>query len=188
MGMYELVALETRGLVGLVRLNRPQALNALNNQMLRELMDSLAAFDSSDHIGAMVITGDERAFAAGADIKEMAQASAVEMLQSEQIAQFDRIHQIKKPVIAAVSGWCLGGGNELALSCDMIVASETSAFWSARDKYWGYPRCRWNAEAGARSWQGDRDGDGFEQPNTDRDRSSAVRSGQSSCPSRELSG
>ncbi len=128
MGMYELVAVETRGLVGLVRLNRPQALNALNNTMLRELMDSLAAFDSNDQIGAMVITGDERAFAAGADIKEMAQASAVEMLQSEQIAQFDRIRQIKKPVIAAVSGWCLGGGNELALSCDMIVASETARF------------------------------------------------------------
>jgi enoyl-CoA hydratase len=76
----------------------------------------------------MVVTGDERAFAAGADIKEMAEASAVEMLGSEMIAQFTRIRQVTKPVIAAVSGWCLGGGNELAMSCDMIVASETARF------------------------------------------------------------
>jgi enoyl-CoA hydratase len=76
----------------------------------------------------MVITGDERAFAAGADIKEMADASAVEMLQRDNISAFDQIRKIKKPVIAAVSGWCLGGGNELAMSCDMIVASETARF------------------------------------------------------------
>jgi enoyl-CoA hydratase len=114
--------------VGLVRLNRPQAMNALNNLLMVELMDALAAFDADQDIGAMVLTGNERAFAAGADIKEMADASPVDMLTRQSVAQFDRIQQIKKPVIAAVSGWCLGGGCELALSCDMIVASETARF------------------------------------------------------------
>ncbi len=128
MSPYEFILTEVHGRVGLVRLNRPKALNALNNQLLRELMDALEAFDGDNAIGAMVICGDERAFAAGADIKEMADASAVEMLQRDRITQFDRILRIKKPVIAAVSGWCLGGGNELALSCDMVVASETARF------------------------------------------------------------
>ncbi len=119
---------EIRGRIGLIRLNRPQALNALNSKLMVDLMDALDAFDADKEIGAMVITGDERAFAAGADIKEMAEASAVQMLTAEHIAPFDRIRRVKKPVIAAVSGWCLGGGNELALSCDMIVASETARF------------------------------------------------------------
>jgi enoyl-CoA hydratase len=125
---YTMILTETIGRVGLVRLNRPKALNALNSILLRELMDALLVFDADTGIGAMVVTGDERAFAAGADIKEMAEASAVEMLGSEMIAQFTRIRQVTKPVIAAVSGWCLGGGNELAMSCDMIVASETARF------------------------------------------------------------
>jgi enoyl-CoA hydratase len=128
MADYEFILAETHGRVGLVRLNRPKALNALNSDLLSELSDALTAFDSDTNIGAMVITGDERAFAAGADIKEMAEASAVEMLQKDRIALYDRLRQIKKPIIAAVSGWCLGGGNELALSCDMIVASETARF------------------------------------------------------------
>jgi len=123
-----LILAELRGRVGLVRLNRPQALNALNNQLVIQLMDALEAFDSDERVGVIVITGDERAFAAGADIKEMADASAVEMLLHDHIGQFDRLRQIKKPVIAAVSGWCLGGGNELALACDMVVASETARF------------------------------------------------------------
>lgn len=123
-----LVLRETQGRVGLLSLNRPQAMNALNNQLLRELMDGLADFDADDQVGALVITGSERAFAAGADIKEMMDATPVEMLRNDHIALFDRIRAIKKPVIAAVSGWCLGGGNELALSCDMIVASETARF------------------------------------------------------------
>jgi enoyl-CoA hydratase len=125
---YISILTETRGRVGLVRLNRPKTLNALNSALIAELMDALAAFDAEATTGAIVITGDERAFAAGADIKEMAGASAVEMLQRDQISSFDSILKIKKPVIAAVSGWCLGGGNELAMSCDMIVASESARF------------------------------------------------------------
>jgi enoyl-CoA hydratase len=128
MSEYTSILVERQQQVGLIRLNRPQALNALNNQLIGELMAALADFDADPAIGAMVITGNERAFAAGADIKEMADASAVDMLRSNHIAQFDRIMTIKKPVIAAVSGWCLGGGNELAMSCDMIVAAETARF------------------------------------------------------------
>ncbi len=125
---YEYILTEVHERVGLVRLNRPKALNALNRSLLNELMDALTVFDNDDNIGAMVITGNERAFAAGADIKEMATASAVEMFWHDHVAIFDRIRQIKKPIVAAVSGWCLGGGNELALACDLIVASETARF------------------------------------------------------------
>jgi enoyl-CoA hydratase len=114
--------------VGLIRLNRPKALNALNATLLGELLEALEAFDSDDQIGAMVVTGSEVAFAAGADIKQMATASAVEMLKSDFIPAFDRIRGIRKPIIAAVSGWCLGGGSEFAMSCDMIIASETAKF------------------------------------------------------------
>jgi len=125
---YSTILTEKRDRVGLVRLNRPHARNALNHQLSKELMDALAAFDTDSEIGAMVVTGDERAFAAGADIKEMADSSAVDMLLTDAIAQFDRIREIKKPVIAAVSGWCLGGGNELVMSCDLVVASDTARF------------------------------------------------------------
>jgi enoyl-CoA hydratase len=128
MASYTTILTETRGRVGLVRLNRPKAFNALNSVLIAELMSALRAFDADEGIGVMVITGDERAFAAGADIKEMAEASAVDMLLRDQISSFDEIRNIRKPVIAAVSGWCLGGGNELAMSCDMIIASETARF------------------------------------------------------------
>jgi len=122
------ILVETRGRVGLITFNRPQALNALNKQLLSELMDELEAFDKDDSIGAVVITGNERAFAAGADIKELVHKSAQEMEKSGQVAVFDRIRSIEKPIIAAVSGWALGGGCEVAMSCDMIVASESAKF------------------------------------------------------------
>lgn len=125
---YEFILTEVHDRVGLVLLNRPKALNALSSGLTRELMDALLAFEADEAIGAIVITGDERAFAAGADIKEMSEASAVEMLKRDMIGNFDAIQKVTKPVIAAVSGWCLGGGNELAMSCDMIVASETARF------------------------------------------------------------
>lgn len=125
---YTTVLTETRGRVGLVTLNRPQAMNAFNQMMLTELFDALEVFDRDDSIGAMVITGNEKAFAAGADIKEMAEATPFMMIKEGRVEKWDRIRAIKKPVIAAVSGWALGGGCELALSCDMIVASETAKF------------------------------------------------------------
>jgi len=119
---------ETRGRVGLITLNRPLALNALNAVLLTELVDALTMFDADNGIGAMVITGSEKAFAAGADIKEMANASVTEMMAKGFVELFDGIRKITKPVIAAVSGFALGGGCELALSCDMIIASETARF------------------------------------------------------------
>ena len=125
---YEMILTETHGHVGLITLNRPQALNALNNQLMTEVMDALEAFDHDDNIGAMVITGNEKAFAAGADIKEMADKSAQEMQEADRVAVFGRIRSVEKPVIAAVSGWALGGGCEVALSCDMILASESAKF------------------------------------------------------------
>jgi enoyl-CoA hydratase len=114
--------------VALLRINRPKAMNALNSSLMALLMDLLEEHDRSDKVGAMLITGDERAFAAGADINEMVDNSAADMLLKDHIAPFDRIQKISKPVIAAVSGWCLGGGCELAMSCDMIIASESAKF------------------------------------------------------------
>lgn len=128
MSLYNAILVETHKRVGMIRLNRPQAMNALNNELLTELMEALVHFDQDSEIGAIVITGSERAFAAGADIKEMAEATPVEMLQQNRVGQFDRLRLIKKPVIAAVSGWCLGGGCEIAMACDMIVASESARF------------------------------------------------------------
>lgn len=114
--------------VGRVQLNRPRALNALNSQLLDELMGALLKFDSDPGIGAMIITGDEKAFAAGADIKEMDGKTHVDMLMEKSLADRFDLSQIKKPIIAAVSGYALGGGCEIAMSCDMIVASETALF------------------------------------------------------------
>jgi len=125
---YTDILVETHGRVGLVRLNRPKAMNALRGQLLSELLDALKAFDADDSIGAMVITGNEKAFSAGADIKEMAGASVVELMERAMSDGWQRISTIHKPLIAAVSGFALGGGCELALLCDMIVASQTARF------------------------------------------------------------
>ena len=125
---YTSILTETRGRVGLVTLNRPQAMNALNIQLLTELLDALAAYDVDPAIGAIVISGSERAFAAGADIKLMAEASSDEMRADGFVELFEGLRKIKKPLIAAVSGFVLGGGCELAMACDMLVASETARF------------------------------------------------------------
>lgn len=125
---YTSILTETRGRVGLITFNRPQVLNVLSFILLTELGAALSAFDADDSVGAVVVTGGERVFAAGADVKEMANATAADMLTSGYIELFDLIRRIKKPVIAAVSGFALGGGCELALSCDMIVASESAKF------------------------------------------------------------
>jgi enoyl-CoA hydratase len=125
---YSHILTETRGRVALVTLNRPQALNALNRALLTELGEALDALDADPQIGAIVITGSARAFAAGADIKEMAEMSAVEMMTNGFSGLFARLARVGKPVIAAVSGFALGGGFELALLCDMIVAAESAKF------------------------------------------------------------
>ena len=125
---FQLILVETRERAGLIRFNRRQQLNALNGAIMEELASACEMFDRDPNVGAIVITGDERAFAAGADIKEMAGASAVDMLLTDRISKWDRLRKINKPIIAAVSGFCLGGGCELAMACDMIVASESARF------------------------------------------------------------
>src|ERR687894_2376750 len=112
----------------LVRLNRPKQLNALNGAVMDQLCASLEELDRDDGVRAIVVTGSERAFAAGADIGEMATATPIEMLQSNRIGQWDRVRKISKPVIAAVNGWALGGGCELAMTLDLIVAGESAKF------------------------------------------------------------
>ena len=119
---------EPGGHVGAIRLNRPKVLNALSLQTMIELVDAFERFDADPNIRCIVIHGDARAFAAGADITEMSDASAVTMLERDQFARWERIRQTKTPTIAAVSGFALGGGCELAMLCDMIVASETAQF------------------------------------------------------------
>jgi enoyl-CoA hydratase len=114
--------------VALVRLNRPKELNALNLQLMGELRDALAELDADENVRAIVLTGNERAFAAGADIKEMAGRTSIDMLKIDQFSTWDRIKKVKKPIIAAVSGFALGGGCELCMLCDMIVASESAQF------------------------------------------------------------
>ena len=124
--MYITVSIENG--YATVQWNRPEVLNALNTALMAELTDTLEALDKDDQVRCIILTGNEAAFAAGADIKEMAEASAVEMLLHDQFARWDRIRKIKKPLIAAVSGFALGGGCELAMACDIIIASETARF------------------------------------------------------------
>ena len=114
--------------VALIQLNRPKELNALNLQLMGELRDALRQLDEDESVRAIIITGNERAFAAGADIKQMAGKTAIDMLNVDQFSTWDQIRKTKKPVIAAVSGFALGGGCELAMTCDMIIASETAMF------------------------------------------------------------
>jgi len=124
----EEIIVERRERVGLITLNRPKQLNALNLQLASEVMATLKAFDADDRIGAVVITGSPRAFAAGADIEEMAEKTLVELLSNDIFADWDQMRFIQKPVIAAVSGFALGGGFELAMLCDFIIASEDAQF------------------------------------------------------------
>jgi len=125
---YETILVETRGRVGLITLNRPEALNALNAQLVAELVTAATIFDADRGIGAIVLTGSERAFAAGADIKQMAAHGYMEMYLSDFFAAADRLAAVRTPLIAAVSGYALGGGCELAMICDVLIASETASF------------------------------------------------------------
>ena len=125
---YENILTRVEGRAGVVQLNRPKALNALNRELMTELMDALEAYDRDPTVGCMVVAGSDRAFAAGADIKEMATATPASMMTNSFIDLWDRLRAMSKPIIAAVSGFALGGGCELAMACDMIVAAETAQF------------------------------------------------------------
>ena len=125
---YETIIVEKRGKVGLITLNRPKALNALNSRVLREIVAAAGAFDADAEVGAIVITGSEKAFAAGADIKEMQEKSYVDVYMEDFFAGWEGLTRIRKPVIAAVSGYALGGGCELAMMCDFIIAADNAKF------------------------------------------------------------
>lgn len=126
---YETILVETLGKVGLIRLNRPQVLNALNDQLMTELGQALVAFDADENIGAMVITGSDKAFAAGADIGAMASFTYMDVYKSEYITRnWETIRNVRKPVIAAVRGFALGGGCELAMMTDFIICADTAKF------------------------------------------------------------
>jgi enoyl-CoA hydratase len=124
----ETITVETRGRVGVVRLNRPQALNALNATLKNELLAAVEAFDLDAGIGCIVITGSDKAFAAGADIKEMADRSYVDIFNADYAADYERLTRVRKPIIAAVAGFALGGGCEVAMMCDFIIAADTAKF------------------------------------------------------------
>ena len=125
---YETIIVETKGRVGIIRLNRPQALNALNKALIADLTQAIDAYDRDDAIGCMLLTGNEKAFAAGADIKEMADKTFIEAFVGDFCAGWDRAARARKPIVAAVSGFALGGGCELAMMCDFIIAADTAKF------------------------------------------------------------
>ena len=125
---YEKILTETQGKVGIITLNRPKALNALNGLLMMEVGKALDEFEADPNIGCIVLTGSEKAFAAGADIMEMQSASYIEMLTNDPISVWDRLARTRKPLIAAVSGYALGGGCEIAMMCDFIIAADNAKF------------------------------------------------------------
>lgn len=125
---YQNITTAVEEQIGVVTLNRPKVLNALNHELMDELVKALEDFDRNDDIRAIVLTGNERAFAAGADIKEMSDETTISIMAKDRFSTWDRIRGIKKPIIAAVSGFALGGGCELVMNCDIIIASETAQF------------------------------------------------------------
>jgi enoyl-CoA hydratase len=125
---YESILVETRGAVGIIRLNRPQALNALNAALVAELTAAIDAFETDNNVRCMIVTGSDKAFAAGADIKEMANLDYMDVFYGDFVAHWDRAARARKPVIAAVAGFALGGGCELALMCDIVIAADNAKF------------------------------------------------------------
>ncbi len=161
--MAEFIISEAHGRVGVVILNRPQALNALNTAMIVEIGEAVAAHDADDGVGAIVITGSERAFAAGADIKEMADPAFASTYFAKQAGLIEKI-QARKPIIAAVAGFALGGGCELALLADIVIAADTAKFGQPEITLGIIPGMGGDAAPAARGRQGEGNGDDPHRP------------------------
>ncbi len=172
---YENIQVETKGRVGIIRLNRPQALNALNAALVEELNAAIDAFEADDDIGCILITGSEKAFAAGADIKEMADKTYIDVNLGDFAGDQDRIARARKPVVAAVAGFALGGGCELAMQCDIIIAADNAKFGQPEIKLGVIPGYRRHAAADARGRQGQGDGPDPDRADDGRRRSRARR-------------
>ena len=125
---YQDILVSREGSIGIIQLNRPKVLNALSSELVLEVVNALEELDKDQSVRSIILTGGESVFAAGADLREMAQATPVDLILGRRFELWDRIRKISKPIIAAVSGYCLGGGNELAMNCDIIIASETATF------------------------------------------------------------
>jgi enoyl-CoA hydratase len=125
---YQNILVETQGRIGVIRLNRPQALNALNRALIAELTQAIETFDADEKIGCMLITGSDKAFAAGADIKEMADKPFIDAYLGDFVSNWNAVARARKPIVAAVAGFALGGGCELAMQCDIIIAADTAKF------------------------------------------------------------
>ena len=182
---YENLLVETHGKVALIRLNRPQALNALNTALMRELKTALDGFDADDKIGCVVITGSDKAFAAGADIKEMANKTFGDAFLGNFAADWHPAAEFRKPVIAAVAGFALGGGCELALQCDLIIAADNAKFGQPEIKLGIIPGIAGTQRLDARRRQGQGDGPYFNRPHDGCSRSRAIRRGRPRRPAGE---
>jgi len=125
---YENILVNREGNIGIVQLNRPKVLNVLSFGLMKELVGALEELDKDHSINVIILTGSDRAFAAGADLAEMSQHTSTDLMLSRRFELWDRIRRVSKPIVAAVSGYCLGGGNELAMNCDLIIAAETATF------------------------------------------------------------
>ncbi len=177
---YETILVETHARVGVIRLNRPQRMNALNEALAGELASALATFDADDAISVIVITGNDKAFAAGADIGAMAAWDFQRVYADNYIMSWESVKHTRKPVIAAVAGYALGGGCELAMMCDMIIAADTAKFGQPEITIGTMPGHGWNAAPAARGRQVQ--GDGLVPHRTDdrRRRGRAIGSGVAS--------
>jgi 1,4-dihydroxy-2-naphthoyl-CoA synthase len=165
---------ETRGKVGIITLNRPKAMNALNGQLITEMNAALDRFDADSNIGCIILTGSEKAFAAGADIREMKDKTFAEVTQEDFLWDWDHIGTIRKPIIAAVAGYCLGGGFEFALACGFHHRGGEREIRAAGSDTGHHPR-RWrHAAPGTHRWQGQVHGDDPDRPHDGCDRGRAA--------------
>ena len=185
---YDTILTQQRDRVLLITLNRPEALNALNTQLSHELIDALTKADRDDGVGCIVITGSAKAFAAGADFKEMQTQSYTDMRGADFFGQWDALATLRKPTIAAVSGYALGGGCELAMMCDFILCSDTAQFGQPEIKLGVMPGMGRQPEADPAGRSGQGDGDVFHRSHDGRRRGRTRRTGQPGDPRRRPAG